>query len=157
MKEAIWVTQNALKECRQQIIDQNEALIRAQNELPANGEYEQQFAQEIEKTDTEDYERLKKRAARKYYDAGTKKEEEYRKLVEVRTAYLREYPNRTFSAVDENNDVYDKLYKELSSDHMEMYREKAAKQAKTAMEHFKDDFVYKIRSAIRKLISAGTN
>ena len=60
MKEAIWATQNALKECRQQIIDQNEALIRAQNELPANGEYEQQFAQEIEKTDTEDYERLKK-------------------------------------------------------------------------------------------------
>ena len=70
--------------------------------------------------------------------------------MEVRTAYLREYPNRTFSAVDENNDVYDKLYKELSSDHMEMYREKAAKQAKTAMEHFKDDFVYKIRSAIRE-------
>ena len=29
-------------------------------------------------------------------------------------------------------------------------REKAAKQAKTAMEHFKDDFVYKIRSAIRE-------
>ena len=70
--------------------------------------------------------------------------------MEVRTAYLREYPNRTFSAVDENNDVYDKLYNELSSDHMEMYREKAAKQAKTAMEHFKDDFVYKIRSAIRE-------
>ncbi len=80
----------------------------------------------------EDYERLKKRAARKYYDAGTKKEEEYRKLVEVRTAYLREYPNRTFSAVDENNDVYDKLYKELSSDHMEMYREKAAETGKNS-------------------------
>ena len=150
MKETIWATQNALKECRQQIIDQNEALIRAQNELPANGEYDQQFTQEIEKTDTDDYERLKKRAARKYYDAGTKKEEEYRKLVEVRTAYLREYPNRTFSAIDENNDAYDKLYNELSSDHMEIYREKAAKQAKTAMEHFKDDFVYKIRSAIRE-------
>ena len=74
----------------------------------------------------------KKRAARKYYDAGTKKEEEYRKLVEVRTAYLREYPNRTFSAVDENNDVYDKLYKELSSDHMEMYREKADKTGKNS-------------------------
>ena len=32
----------------------------------------------------------------------------------------------------------DKLYNELSSDHMEIYREKAAKQAKTAMEHFKE-------------------
>ena len=155
MKETIWATQNALKECRQQIIDQNEALIRAQNELPANGEYDQQFTQEIEKTDTDDYERLKKRAARKYYDAGTKKEEEYRKLVEVRTAYLREYPNRTFSAIDENNDAYDKLYNELFSDHMEIYREKAAKQAKTAMEHFKDDFVYKIRSAIREAYRSG--
>ena len=40
---------------------------------------------------------------------------------------------------------------------MEMYREKAAKQAKTAMEHFKDDFVYKIEARSGKLISAGTN
>ena len=150
MKEKIWAIKNVLKECKQQIIDQNETLVRAQNELPVNVEYEQRFHDEAEKSDTDDYERLKKRTARKYYDIGTKKEEEYRKLVEIRTAYLREYPNRTFSAIDETNDAYEKLYNELSSDHMEVYREKAAKQAKTAMEHFKDDFIYKIRSAIRE-------
>ena len=34
---------------------------------------------------------------------------------------------------------------------MEMYRRKSMQnKAKTAMEHFKDDFVYKIRSAIRE-------
>ena len=149
-KEEIWALNNALKESKQLIIDQNEALIKAQEELSPNLEYEQRFHEEIDKADTDDFERLKKRAVRKYYDVGTKKDEEYKKLVEVRTAYLKEYPNRTFSAVDEKNDVYDKLYQELSSDKMEMYREKAAKQAKTAMEHFKDDFVYKIRSAIRE-------
>ena len=150
MREAIWATKNALNEQKQEIIDQNEELLIAQNDISDNTEYERRFKEEIEKTQTGDFERLKKRAVRKYYDLGTKKDEEYQKLVEIRTAYLREYPNRTFSAVDERNEVYDNLYKELSSDRMEMYREKAAKQAKTAMEHFKDDFVYKIRSAIRE-------
>ena len=77
--------------------------------------------------------------------------------MEVRTAYLREYPNRTFSAVDENNDVYDKLYKELSSDHMEMYREKAAKQAKQQWNISKMTLYTRFEAQSGKLISAGTN
>ena len=97
-----------------------------------------------------DYERLGNLAVRKFYDAGTKKEEKYRELVEVRSDYLREYPNRTFSAIAEDNQDYEKLYQQLSCDHLEEYRARAATQAKTAVEHFKDDFIYKIRSAIRE-------
>lgn len=78
------------------------------------------------------------------------KEEKYRELVEVRSDYLREYPNRTFSAIAEDNQDYEKLYQQLSCDHLEEYRARAATQAKTAVEHFKDDFIYKIRSAIRE-------
>ena len=36
----------------------------------------------------------------------------------------------------------------LSCDHLETYRESAKTQAKAAVEHFKDDFIFKIRSAI---------
>ena len=38
---------------------------------------------------------------------------------------------------------------ELSCDRLSEYREKAAEQARTAVEHFKDDFIFKIRAAIR--------
>lgn len=39
---------------------------------------------------------------------------------------------------------------ELSCDRLSEYREKAAEQARTAVEHFKDDFIFKIRSAIKE-------
>lgn len=149
-KEAVWTTENALKEYRQRILDQNELLVRMQEEKIDNDLYCERFREELKELGTMELERMKSRAGRRYYDAGTKKEEQYRKLVEIRTAYLREYPNRTFSAVSEDNEDYQALYNKLSCDQMEVYREKAAKQAKAAMEHFKDDFIYKIRSAIRE-------
>lgn len=57
---------------------------------------------------------------------------------------------RDFSASAENNDDYDSLLSELSCNELEEYQKKAAEQAKAAVEHFKEDFVYKIRSAIKE-------
>ena len=37
------------------------------------------------------------------------------------------------------------------------YEEKAMEQARVAVEHFKEDFIYKIRSAIKEAISAVTS
>lgn len=150
LRESIWSMENELREYEQQSIDQNEALVQKQQEFVPNGEYEQRFQREIDGMKNPDYERLGNLAVRKFYDAGTKKEEKYRELVEVRSDYLREYPNRTFSAIAEDNQDYEKLYQQLSCDHLEEYRARAATQAKTAVEHFKDDFIYKIRSAIRE-------
>lgn len=150
LKESIWTVENDLREYRKSIIDQNEQLIRRQEDLPSKEEYCQRFQEEMEASEPLDFDRLRSRAGRRYYDAGAGKEEQYRKLVEIRTEYLREYPNRTFSAVSEDHKDYRELYEKLASDQMEIYREKAAKQAKAAMEHFKDDFIYKIRSAIRE-------
>lgn len=149
-RESIWAMENELKECRQKILDQNEQMIERQKALPENPEYLDRFQQEKEEEKTADVERMRSRAGRRYYDAGSKKEERYRRLVEIRTEYLRDYPNRTFSAVTEDHREYQDLYEKLASDQMESYRQKAARQAKAAMEHFKDDFIYKIRSAIRE-------
>ena len=72
------------------------------------------------------------------------------KLVDVRMNYLQNHPKRDFSASAENNDDYDSLLSELSCNELEEYQKKAAEQAKAAVEHFKEDFVYKIRSAIKE-------
>lgn len=68
--------------------------------------------------------------------------------MEERSGYIREYPNRTFSTSIRDNAPYEKLLNSLSCDHLETYRESAKTQAKAAVEHFKDDFIFKIRSAI---------
>ena len=74
---------------------------------------------------------------------------EMNKLVGMRTEYLRAYQNRNFSPTTEENKDYQELYDSLNFDSLEEYRKRAAEQAKTAVEHFKDDFMYKIRSAIK--------
>ena len=150
MRESIWMMENSIKEYEQVNIDQNEALVRKQQEFTPDGTFASRFEEETKTIKISDYERWKNRAMRKFYDAGTSREEQYRKLVELRSEYLREYPNRTFSAVTEDNKEYEQLYEKLSCDHLEEYKARAAAQAKTAVEHFKDDFIYKIRSAIRE-------
>ena len=71
------------------------------------------------------------------------------KLREIRTGYLRIYPHRTFPVESESNEEYQKLLNDLGCDRLEgIYRKRAGEQAKAAVEHFKDDFMYKIRSAI---------
>ncbi len=72
------------------------------------------------------------------------------KLIEARNEYLKQYPERGFSINSDDNEEYDTLLKELACDRLEEFRKKAADQAGVAVEHFKEDFVYKIRSAIKE-------
>ena len=81
---------------------------------------------------------------------SSKKEEIYQELVAARSAYTKKYTQRNFSVVEEDNKVYQELLESLSCDNLETYRQAANEQAKAAVEHFKDDFVFKIRSAIRE-------
>lgn len=71
-------------------------------------------------------------------------------LKEERLLYLKAYPNRSFSASSPDNQAYDGLLSSLQCEELEGYREKAAEASKRAAEHFKDDFMFKIRSAIRE-------
>lgn len=74
-------------------------------------------------------------------------------LVDARTAYLRQYVNRTtLSPTEADNRKYEELLARLSCDRLEEYQQIAAEQAKAAVEHFKDDFIFKIRNAIREAL-----
>ena len=72
------------------------------------------------------------------------------RLVNLRTEYLRAYQNRNFSPTTEDNKDYGELLDHLNDERLEEFRGRAAEQARTAVEHFKDDFMYKIRSAIKE-------
>lgn len=89
---------------------------------------------------------------RKQEKAEEEQEKEMQKLRELRNAYLRTYPHRNFSVEAENNEEYQKLLDDLACDRLEEYRKRAGEQAKAAVEHFKDDFMYKIRSAIKEAL-----
>ena len=97
-----------------------------------------------------DYPRLLTQTAEAIKKSQEKLSREKDKLVDVRSAYLKKHPDRNFSASGEENDDYRALQQELACDQLLVYEKKATEQARIAVEHFKEDFIYKIRSAIRE-------
>ena len=96
------------------------------------------------------YEYLRQQRSKELEAVEVEKDKAYSQLVDRRTIYLKLYPNRTFSATIEENTPYEKLLSELQCDELEDFRLAAKEQAKSAVEHFKEDFIYKIRSAIKE-------
>ena len=68
----------------------------------------------------------------------------------LRFEYLRQHPNRSFDPESSENQDYDQLLERLRYTDLETLYQKADEQAREAVELFKQDFVYKIRSAIKE-------
>lgn len=98
------------------------------------------------------FDRLKEKFAALEAKATEEREQEFNTLVNSRGEYARRYPNRSFSITTQENAEYDRLLDKLACDNLEEYKQIAADQARSAVEHFKDDFMFKIRSAIREAI-----
>ncbi len=85
-------------------------------------------------------------------DSVKKSSEEYEKLVRIRENYKNQYTYRGFSLTCKDNEAYDQLLENLRSEKLNEFMEKANEQAKLAVYHFKTDFVYKIRDAIKEVM-----
>ena len=130
----------------------NEELIELQQNFAENETYEPAFAVFLVEKQKVTYEDMQKECQKQQEDNAKKCEEQNRKLIELRSAYLTNYPNRNFELTKETNEEYQKLYDTLNCENLEEYKQRAAKQAKIAVIHFKDDFMYKIRSAMKEAI-----
>ncbi len=86
------------------------------------------------------------------HESETKSGEEYEKLVRKRENYRNQYAYRGFSLTAKDNEEYEQLLETLSSEKLNEFMEKANEQAKLAVYHFKTDFVYKIRDAIKEVM-----
>ena len=130
----------------------NEELLELQHNFVENEKFEPLFAAFLVEKQKVAYEDMQKVCQKELEETAKKYEEQNRKLIEFRSAYLTSYPNRNFELTKESNEEYQKLYDTLNCDNLEEYKQRAAKQAKVAVLHFKDDFMYKIRSAIKEAI-----
>ena len=149
-EKEIWKNGEEIEKFRNSITESEFALSGIQKEFQENERFEKQFEEYLEVQKSRNYIYLKEASARHLQQLGKKKEEIYQELVAARSAYTKKYTQRNFSVVEEDNKVYQELLESLSCDNLETYRQAANEQAKAAVEHFKDDFVFKIRSAIRE-------
>ena len=147
VQEAIWENKKEIERLNAEVLESEEQMKDVKRKV-ADKRYEKEFQEYLASRKSENYEYLRRQMVSRVYTLREEEEDAYRKLVEERSSYIREYPNRTFSTSIRDNAPYEKLLNSLSCDHLETYRESAKSQAKAAVEHFKDDFIFKIRSAI---------
>lgn len=147
VQEAIWENKKEIERLNAEVLESEEQMKDVKRKV-ADKRYEKEFQEYLASRKSENYEYLRRQMVSKVYTLREEEEEAYQNLVEERSSYIREYPNRTFSTSIRDNAPYEKLLNSLSCDHLETYRESAKTQAKAAVEHFKDDFIFKIRSAI---------
>lgn len=148
VSKSVWNRERQIEDWQRLHLSANSELTERERSFQFNEQLEQAFEDYMKDRSASNYENLKNGTIRKIKQAEEKKEEVYRELVELRSAYLREYPNRTFSPAIEHNEPYEKLLSTLECDHLLDYQERAREQARSAAEHFKDDFISKIRYAI---------
>ncbi len=135
---------------RSEILLEKERALRDEEQRLEPGETKEGFDRIVKEQQSGlRYDRLRDQYHEKKEKAEECRRREMERLVNLRSEYLRNYQNRNFSPTAEDNAEYQGLLDSLNFDRLEEYRARAAEQAQTAVEHFKDDFVYKIRSAIK--------
>lgn len=149
-EKAIWAKEEGIRQNEKQLLSLCAELAGRETENAYSEEGERTYRSFMDGRTSTNYDYLKGQCQRELLCIQKKKEEEYEKLIDIRSAYIRSYPNRTFSTGAQDNREYDGLLEKLTCGNLEEYSRLASEQAKMAVMHFKEDFVYKIRSAIRE-------
>lgn len=157
----IWGLQQQIGQNKEKILTGQEILMRMQDNLKADTREKEAFfeacetelQQFISSRGNTRYARLIEICGEQERTAQSTTQQAKDQLVDARTVYLRQYVNRTtLSPTDADNQRYEELLERLSCDRLEEYQRIASQQAKAAVEHFKEDFIYKIRDAIREAL-----
>ena len=150
VKHQIWDKERSVESGNAGLTGRNGELLEAERALRGSEKDEEAFESYIQEYKNPRYARLLEETAAAMERSIADCEKQKSVLVEVRTDYLKNHPQRDFSASAGDNGDYEKLLAKLQCGELEDYKKKANAQAKSAVEHFKEDFIYKIRSAIRE-------
>lgn len=156
-RKAVWSNQNDIQKFKEELVtvegqlkDQHIGFEEFKKKISEPEMYETQFVQYLNSRRSENYDYLRRQKLAESYPLKEEEDAKYQRLVNIRSEYIRNYPDRSFSTVIKDNEPYDRLTESLQCDKLNTYRETAREQAQSAVEHFKDDFIFKIRSAIRE-------
>ena len=142
----------AVKEADESILRFNEELLQLQHSCQKALESEEAFRIFIGQQEKRKPEELHAGLLAVKQETERKREEEYHALLKQREQYHAVYAYRGFSLTARDNREYDELLEHLSSDRLAEFMNRANEQAAQAVYHFKTDFIYKIRDAIKEVM-----
>ena len=150
LKIQIHDRENKIKADEAAFIERNEELLEKRRQLVTSPAWEEDWESFLSQVKNPRYDLLIKQTLSAITESEEDQESQRNRLVDIRSEYLKRHPGRDFSASGEKNGEYQALLDELSCDRIKDFEEKAMEQARIAVDHFKEDFIYKIRSAIKE-------
>lgn len=147
--------ENEINRLQAASVSLNGTLADSERRLHRNDAYEEELSWKLSSRENPRYDREKDACIEKCRGLSEKRDAAFQVVLEKRTGYIRRYPNRNFPVNADNNTAYDRLLESLRCDELDKYKAVAMEQAKAAVEHFRNDFIYKIRSAIREALICG--
>lgn len=150
LKIQIHDRENKIKADDAAFIERNEELLEKQRQLVTSPAWEEDWERYLSQVKNPRYDTLIRQTLSAITESEEDQETQRNRLVDIRSEYLKRHPGRDFSASGEKNGEYQALLDELSCDRIKDFEEKAMEQARIAVDHFKEDFIYKIRSAIKE-------
>ena len=102
VQEAIWENKKEIERLNAEVLESEEQMKDVKRKV-ADKRYEKEFQEYLASRKSENYEYLRRQMVSRVYTLREEEEDAYRKLVEERSGYIREYPNRTFSTSIRDN------------------------------------------------------
>lgn len=152
LERLIIQSQNDIRALNEEQIRMEEGLLEKQREFEENADFDRELSGYLDSLNSPRLGKERDSFLQKAQNLSQKDETAWEKLLSLRSDYMRRFPNRNVPLSARDNTAYDQLLNALSCDRLEEYKARAASQAKAAVEHFKDDFIYKIRSAIKEAL-----
>lgn len=144
--------QNEIASLKENRVRLEERLLAEEGSFVNKEDYDKELSAFLAQKEHPRYDRERETYLEKIQNLTKKRDEYWESLLVKRGDYLRDFPNRSLPLSAHENSGYEHLLETLSCSHLEEYRLRAAEQARSAVEHFKNDFIYKIRSAIKEAI-----
>ena len=147
--------ENSLAEEAKTLLSLNEELLEKQKLHAVEEGLEEAYPWGWEsgvEPDAKSVEKLRLELQSRKQESELRLQEEYDRLLRKREQYHGIYAYRGFSLTSRENKEYDQLLENLSSDRLGEFTRKANEQAVKAIHHFKTDFIYKIRDAIKEVM-----
>ncbi|HWT27646.1 MAG TPA: SbcC/MukB-like Walker B domain-containing protein, partial [Mobilitalea sp.] len=149
---ALVTKENDINGFRESILKLNEELIEKQGTYQYDELREEEYQRFLKEQENRKPESIRNDLNTRKQNSEVQMLGEYDKLLKKREQYHTAYAYRGFSLTNKDNTEYDQLLDTLSSDMLNEFTRKANEQAAQAIYHFKTDFIYKVRDAIKEVM-----
>lgn len=134
------------------VVEKEQVLREKEQEFAERPELESGYRTLLEELSGSSFDRIRRIIAQRLTEARDRQDDCYNRLLQARGAHQSRFSFRELDTLNHTNQAYDELLDDLAEKRLPEFVDRSGELAKIAVEQFKNDFIYKIRSAIKEAL-----